>query len=55
MLQLGLPSDIQVLANAFPFGLSDPPRSKTIFAPFVPRREQAAYLGELYYTNTAWM
>ncbi|KDQ61553.1 hypothetical protein JAAARDRAFT_704939 [Jaapia argillacea MUCL 33604] len=52
---LGLPFELLELANAFPFGLRDSPYSKHLFYSFVPPRERALELADLYYRNAAWM
>ncbi|EGN96533.1 hypothetical protein SERLA73DRAFT_93018 [Serpula lacrymans var. lacrymans S7.3] len=52
---LGLPYEIVDLCNAFPFGLRDCPYTKHQFVSFLPTRERALELAELYYDNVAWM
>lgn len=50
-----LPTEIVHLSNAFPFGISNTPHTTLLFANFIPSREQAARLTDLYYTNAAWL
>lgn len=52
---LGLPFEIVDLCNAYPFGLKDSQYTKFLFSPFLPSRERALQLMELYYRNAAWM
>lgn len=52
---LGLPFEIVDLCNAYPFGLRDSQYTKFLFSPFLPSRERALQLMELYYRNAAWM
>ncbi|TFK32802.1 fungal-specific transcription factor domain-containing protein [Crucibulum laeve] len=52
---LDLPQEIINLLNAFPFGLKDNPYSRFLFIPYLPTRERAMELTELYYINVAWM
>lgn len=52
---LGLPFEIIDLSNAYPFGLRDSQYTKFLFLPFLPPRERALQLMELYYRNVAWM
>ncbi|KAG2344031.1 hypothetical protein BDR05DRAFT_1019117 [Suillus weaverae] len=52
---LGLPFEIIDLCNAYPFGLRDSQYTKFLFLPFLPSRERALQLMELYYRNVAWM
>ncbi|KAL4073016.1 fungal-specific transcription factor domain-containing protein [Scleroderma yunnanense] len=52
---LGLPSEIIQLCNAYPFGLRENPYTKYPFLQFIPSRARALYLAELYYENMAWM
>ncbi|OJA10707.1 hypothetical protein AZE42_01058 [Rhizopogon vesiculosus] len=52
---LGLPFEMIDLCNAYPFGLRDSQYTKYLFLPFLPPRERALYLIELYYQNVAWM
>ncbi|KAF8892108.1 hypothetical protein BD779DRAFT_1437104 [Infundibulicybe gibba] len=52
---LDLPSEIIDLMNAFPFGLKDCPYSKMLFVPYLPHRDRAMELADLYYTTAAWM
>ncbi|KAG1769517.1 hypothetical protein EV702DRAFT_1140943 [Suillus placidus] len=52
---LGLPFEIIDLCNAYPFGLRDSQYTKFLFLPFLPPRERALQLMELYYGNVAWM
>jgi hypothetical protein len=53
--QLGLPFEIIELMNAFPFGLKDCRYTKLVFVSFLPSRERAVDLADLYYRNAAWM
>ncbi|KAG1746653.1 uncharacterized protein EDB91DRAFT_1118207 [Suillus paluster] len=52
---LGLPFEIIDLCNAYPFGLRDSQYTKFLFLPFLPARERALQLAELYYQNVAWL
>ncbi|KAG0709249.1 fungal-specific transcription factor domain-containing protein [Suillus ampliporus] len=52
---LGLPFEIIDLCNAYPFGLRDSQYTKFLFLPFLPPRERALQLTELYYQNVAWL
>lgn len=52
---LGLPFEIIDLCNAYPFGLRDSQYTKYLFLSFLPPRERALQLTELYYQNVAWM
>ncbi|KAJ8586898.1 hypothetical protein M405DRAFT_874860 [Rhizopogon salebrosus TDB-379] len=52
---LGLPFEIIDLCNAYPFGLRDSQYTKYLFLPFLPPRERALQLTDLYYQNVAWM
>ncbi|KAG1741151.1 hypothetical protein EDB19DRAFT_739063 [Suillus lakei] len=52
---LGLPFEIIDLCNAYPFGLKDSQYTKFLFFSFIPPRERALQLMELYYRNVAWM
>jgi hypothetical protein len=52
---LGLPFEIIDLCNAYPFGLRDSQYTKYLFLPFLPPRERASQLTDLYYQNVAWM
>ncbi|OAX39813.1 hypothetical protein K503DRAFT_54027 [Rhizopogon vinicolor AM-OR11-026] len=52
---LGLPFEIIDLCSAYPFGLRDSQYTKYLFLPFLPPRERALQLTELYYQNVAWM
>ncbi|KAG1760121.1 hypothetical protein EDD22DRAFT_980737 [Suillus occidentalis] len=52
---LGLPFEIVDLCNAYPFGLRDSQYTKFLFSPFLPSRERALQLMELYYRYAAWM
>jgi hypothetical protein len=53
--KLNLPYELLELVNAFPFGVADSPCTKFDFIPYLPFRERAVYLADLYYKNTAWM
>ncbi|PFH46879.1 hypothetical protein AMATHDRAFT_68883 [Amanita thiersii Skay4041] len=53
--QLDLPSEIIELMNAFPFGLKDCGYSKMIFVPYLPPRERAIEILNIYFANVAWM
>jgi hypothetical protein len=50
-----MPLEIIELINAFPFGLRDCPYTKLHFVSFLPTRERALELTDLYYQNVAWM
>ena len=52
---LGMPFEIMDLGNAFPMGLKDSPYSKSQFVPFLPSRERAIELANIYYSNVAFM
>ncbi|KAG2145129.1 hypothetical protein DEU56DRAFT_194357 [Suillus clintonianus] len=52
---LGLPFEIIDLCNAYPFGLKDSQYTKFLFLPFLPPRERALQLTDIYYRNVAWM
>lgn len=52
---LGLPFEVLDLVNAFPFGLKDPLCTKGQLLDFLPSRERALDLAELYYINMGWM
>jgi hypothetical protein len=52
---LGLPREITELVHAFPFGVCDPARLIADFAEYIPFRQRANELADLYYTNAAWM
>lgn len=41
--------------NAFPFGLKESPYTKAMFNVYLPPKEQALELTEIYYRNYAWM
>ncbi|KAI0060962.1 hypothetical protein BV25DRAFT_1870945 [Artomyces pyxidatus] len=53
--RLGLPFEILELVHAFPFGLLDHSCTKTDFLHYIPSRERAIELTNLYYVNAAWM
>ncbi|KAF8636428.1 hypothetical protein AX17_003610 [Amanita inopinata Kibby_2008] len=55
MRHLDLPFEIIDLMNAFPFGLKDCPYTKSIFAPYVPPRERALEILDIYFASVAWM
>lgn len=50
-----LPSEIIDLVNAFPFGLKESVHSKSLFCPYLPSRQRATELADIYYRNVAWM
>jgi len=50
-----MPFEIMDLVNAFPMGLKDCPYNKGQFVSFLPSRERAIELADLYYNNVAWM
>ncbi|KIJ65704.1 hypothetical protein HYDPIDRAFT_110852 [Hydnomerulius pinastri MD-312] len=52
---LGLPFEIVDLCNAYPFGQRESVCTKHAFLPFIPTRERALHLADLYYCNVAWM
>lgn len=46
--------EILDLMNAFPLGLTDTADSKCLFTQYLPSREQAVKLSDLYYKHVAW-
>ncbi|KAK7686373.1 hypothetical protein QCA50_010597 [Cerrena zonata] len=50
----GLPTDIIDLVYAFPFGLPNCPYSISIFTRFIPPRNTAREIVEMYWTYAAW-
>ncbi|KAF8159717.1 hypothetical protein B0H34DRAFT_655640, partial [Crassisporium funariophilum] len=52
---LDLPLEIFELSNAFPFGLKDCPYHKDIFFEYLPNKDRAVEITNLYYTTAAWM
>ncbi|KAF8737756.1 hypothetical protein AX14_012328 [Amanita brunnescens Koide BX004] len=52
---LQLPTEIIELMNAFPLGLKDCPYIKSIFTPYIPLREKAIEIIDIYYSHVAWM
>lgn len=50
-----LPQPIQELLHAFPFGIRDCHYQKDIFIPFLPSRDHALHLSNLYFANIGWM
>lgn len=52
---LQLPTEIIELMNAFPFGLKDCPYNKSMFIPYIPLREKAIEIIDIYYSHVAWM
>jgi len=53
--RLCLPAEVIELVNSFPFGPTECLATKDVFLSFVPPRERALQLMELYYRNVAWM
>ncbi|KAA1468819.1 hypothetical protein DENSPDRAFT_834268 [Dentipellis sp. KUC8613] len=52
---LGIPADFVDLAHAFPFGMRDTQHLHLQFTTFIPPRERAEYLANLYFVNNAWL
>jgi hypothetical protein len=52
---LGLPYEILELVQAFPLGLRDRAHMMADFITYIPLRERANELAELYYCNAAWL
>lgn len=52
---LGLPFEILDLVNAFPLGLKDSQYTKTQFLSFLPSKERAMEIADLYYSHYTWM
>ncbi|KAG6332653.1 hypothetical protein ID866_6438 [Astraeus odoratus] len=52
---LGLTPEIAELCNAFPFGLQENPYARYAFSSYIPTRDRALHLANLYYENFAWM
>ncbi|TFY56032.1 hypothetical protein EVG20_g9091 [Dentipellis fragilis] len=52
---LGIPADFVDLAHAFPFGLRDTQHLHLQFTTFIPPRERAEYLANLYFINNGWL
>ncbi|KAI0305891.1 fungal-specific transcription factor domain-containing protein [Multifurca ochricompacta] len=52
---LGLPYEILELVHAFPFGLRDCAHMMADFVEYIPFRERANELANLYYLNAAWL
>ncbi|KAI0041617.1 hypothetical protein FA95DRAFT_1598877 [Auriscalpium vulgare] len=53
--RLGLPVDILELVESFPLGPYQHPHSTVMFVPFLPSRERAIRLVDLYYEHMAWV
>ena len=52
---LGLPAEIIDLVNTFPFGQKTPSCTKDVFLPWLPPRERAVQMAQLFYQREAWM
>jgi hypothetical protein len=52
---LGLPYETLELVYAFPFGFPDRTHMIADFAKYIPFRDRAIGLADLYYTNAAWL
>lgn len=52
---LGLPYEILELVHAFPLGLRDRAHMIADFVEYIPFRERANELADLYYCNAAWL
>ncbi|TFK17318.1 hypothetical protein FA15DRAFT_337891, partial [Coprinopsis marcescibilis] len=50
-----LPPDIIDLLHAFPFGIRDRHYSRGAFQHYIPGRDRAAYLSNLYFIHIGWM
>ncbi|KAI0255861.1 fungal-specific transcription factor domain-containing protein, partial [Lactifluus subvellereus] len=50
-----VPREIAELVHAFPFGVCDRAHLIADFAEYIPSRERANELADLYYTNAAWL
>jgi hypothetical protein len=50
-----LPSEILELVHAFPFGIPDRGHMIADFINFIPYRDRAIELVDLYYTHAAWL
>lgn len=55
MGELGLPTEIVQLYDAFPFGLREKPYSKAILLPYVPPRQKAIDAVECYVQRFGWV
>ncbi|KAI0048107.1 hypothetical protein FA95DRAFT_1518037 [Auriscalpium vulgare] len=53
--RLGLPFEVLELVHSFPFGHYEHSYCTALFNPYLPSRERATQLAELYYANIAWM
>ncbi|KAF4570041.1 hypothetical protein EYR36_009847 [Pleurotus pulmonarius] len=53
--QSSLPVEILELVNSFPFGMRDCPYDKYTLLPYIPPRDRALELSDLYYKHVAWM
>ncbi|KAF7430501.1 hypothetical protein PC9H_006209 [Pleurotus ostreatus] len=54
-MQSHLPVEILELVNSFPFGMRDCPHDKYTLLPYLPSRDRALELSDLYYKHVAWM
>lgn len=54
-MQSNLPVEILELVNSFPFGMRDCPYDKYTLLPYLPSRDRALELSDLYYKHVAWM
>jgi hypothetical protein len=52
---LGLPAEVLELVYAFPFGFPDRAHMIADFIKYIPFRERAVGLVDLYYTHGSWM
>ncbi|KAI0048106.1 hypothetical protein FA95DRAFT_1595332 [Auriscalpium vulgare] len=52
---LGLTVEILELVHSFPFGPYETFHSTALFSPYIPSRERAIQLVDLYYVNLAWI
>jgi hypothetical protein len=52
---LGLPQEILELVYAFPFGFPDRAFMIPDFLKYIPFRDRAVGLADLYYTHAAWL
>ncbi|KAI0078657.1 hypothetical protein K474DRAFT_862934 [Panus rudis PR-1116 ss-1] len=51
---LGFPDEIVRLVQAFPFGLPNASHEKVYFLPYIPPKDVALHLVDLYYDNASW-
>ncbi|KAI0048133.1 hypothetical protein FA95DRAFT_1127130 [Auriscalpium vulgare] len=53
--RLGLPAEIVKMVESFPLGAYEPMHGTALFDTYLPSRECAIQLADLFYANIAWM